>query len=165
MLSSDYHQMSRGISQGNQAIRKPHLIDSGKECVHTPYLRLYRRQRSSRLSVMAPPAEFSYGPTDPDADARYAARGRHGVQFPQCQLDQWKAVLPGINWIQVHGEEGLTRGACCRLVAMAAWSPALPRDPAGRRHSLLPVKHFLSSWAALCAFAVLCCVLSRVSFV
>ena len=126
MLSSDYHQMSRGISQGNQAIRKPHLIDSGKECVHTPYLRLYRRQRSSRLSVMAPPADFSYGPTDPDADACYAARDCHGVQFPQCQMDQWKAVLPGINWIQVHGEEGLTRGACCRLVAMAAWSSALP---------------------------------------
>ena len=54
MLSSDYHQMSRGISQGNQAIRKPHLIDSGKECVHTPYLRLYRRQRSSRLLSVFP---------------------------------------------------------------------------------------------------------------
>ena len=35
MLSSDYHQMSRGISQGNQAILKLHLIDSGKACVHT----------------------------------------------------------------------------------------------------------------------------------
>ena len=58
---------------------------------------------------MAPPAEFSYGPTDADADARYAARDRHGVQFPQGQLDQWKSVLPDIIWIQVHGEEGLTR--------------------------------------------------------
>ena len=35
-------------------------------------------------------------------------------------------MLPDINWIQVHGEEGLTRGACCRLVAMAVWSPASP---------------------------------------
>ena len=78
------------------------------------------------FSFMAPPAEFSYGPTYADADARYAARDHHGVQFPQCQLDQWKSVLPDINWIQVHGEVGLTRGACCRLAAMAAWSPASP---------------------------------------
>ena len=95
MLSSDYHQMSRGISQGNQAIPKPHLIDSGKACVHTPYLRRYCRQRSSRrLSVfffrMAPPAEFLYGLTDADADTRFRVRGDYGVQLPQSALDQWR---------------------------------------------------------------------------
>ena len=61
-------------------------------------------------------------------------RDHHGVQFPQSQLDQWKSVLPDINWIQVHGEEGLTRGgACRRLAVMVAWfaSPraALPAQP------------------------------------
>ena len=51
---------------------------------------------------MAPPAEFSYGPTDADADARYAARDHHGVQFPQSQLDQWKSVLPGPRIIHTY---------------------------------------------------------------
>jgi hypothetical protein len=68
---------------------------------------------------MAPPAEFSYGPTDADADARYAARDRHGVQFPQGQLDQWKSVLPDIIWIQVHGEEG--RGPDASTVHIRAY--------------------------------------------
>ena len=71
---------------------------------------------------MAPPAEFSYGPTGADPDSRFLARGDHGVQFPQAALDQWRAVLPGLPWISVHGEWGLSRGACCRLVAVAAWS-------------------------------------------
>ena len=83
-----------------------------------------RRQASFRLSfcLMAPPAEFSYGPTGADSDARFLARGDHGVQFPQAALDQWRTVLPGLPWISVHGEWGLSRGACCRLVAIAAWS-------------------------------------------
>ena len=71
---------------------------------------------------MAPPAEFSYGPTDADPDARFLARGAHAVQFPQSALDQWRSVLPGLPWTSVHGEWGLSRGACCRLVAIAAWS-------------------------------------------
>ena len=71
---------------------------------------------------MAPPAEFSYGPTDADPATRFQARGAHAVQFPQSALDQWRSVLPGLPWTSVHGEWGLSRGACCRLVAIAAWS-------------------------------------------
>ena len=71
---------------------------------------------------MAPPAEFSYGPTDADPATRFRARGAHAVQFPQSALDQWRSVLPGLPWTSVHGEWGLSRGACCRLVAIAAWS-------------------------------------------
>ena len=70
------------------------------------------------------PAEFSYGPTDADVDARFLARGNHGVQFPQSALDQWMSVLPGLPWVTVHGEVWASVGASagCRLVAIVAWS-------------------------------------------
>ena len=48
MLSSDCHQRSRGISQGNQALLKLHLLDSGK-VVCTSFPGLHCRQRSYRL--------------------------------------------------------------------------------------------------------------------
>ena len=49
---------------------------------------------------MAPPAEFSYGPTGADPDARFLARVDHGVQFPLA-ADQWRAVLPGLPWMDL----------------------------------------------------------------
>ena len=72
---------------------------------------------------MAPPADFSFGPTGDDEAATNALRGPLcSLQFPVLALDILIAVLPDMGWKPVHGEKGLSWGGCCILVTIGAWS-------------------------------------------
>ena len=95
---------------------------------------------ATKTILMAPPADFSFGPTGDDEEATNQLRGPLcSLQFPVLALDILIAVLPDMGWEPVHGETGLLWGGCYILVTIGAWSDT-KIEAAFKTHSFgLPV--------------------------